>query len=71
MMNLFENTARWTKSSPYINYENGGYLRYHKGDVRRGYNLYSREFRGVESAVPLAVSKTEKDLQGKINAINK
>lgn len=71
MMNLFENTARWSKSSPYINYRDGGHLRYLKGDVRRGYNLYSKEFRGVESAVPLAVSKTERDLQGKINAISK
>ena len=71
MMNLFENTARWSKDSPYINYKNGGSFRYRKGDVRRGYNLYSKESRGVESAVPLAINRTEKGLQGKINAVSK
>lgn len=67
MMNLFEKTAHWKKDSPWIDES----FRYHKGDVRQGYNLYSKEFRGVESVVPLAISRTERDLQGKINAISK
>ncbi len=71
MMNLFENTARWMKNSPKIQYENQQPFKYHKGDVRQGYNIYAKEYRAVENAIPVAIGNTERDLQRKINEISR
>lgn len=71
MMNLFENTAHWKENSPSIRYGGQNPFKYHKGDVRRGYNIYSREFRGVAKAIPIAIGNTERDLQEKINEISR
>lgn len=72
MLNLFEhNTKQYKADSPWIGYEGGGRFRYSKGDIRKGMTFYMDEYKEVEKAVPKAITRTEAELQGEINAITK
>lgn len=72
MLNLFEHdTQSYSANSPWISYAGGGSFRYTKGGIRRGKSFYMTEYKEVEKAIPTAITKTEIELQGKINAVTK
>lgn len=70
MLNLFEHdTKPYKADSPWINYTNGGF-KISKGEIRQGRNFYTIEYKGVEKAIPYAITRTEEKLQKEIdNAI--
>ena len=69
MLNLFEHdTQPYSANSPRISYAGGGSFRYTKGGIRRGKSFYMTEYKEVEKAIPTAITRTEAELQGKINA---
>lgn len=63
MMNLFEQTATWRKNSPFFGSDNFRFHRLPKGYVRKGYNLYDSETKCVESAIPVAIKRTEEKIK--------
>ena len=72
MMNLWENTTKaYKKPSPYIVYQNGSRGRWEQGEQRPGKNFYTKNFSAVKNAVPIAVGRTEKELQVRINSVTK
>lgn len=72
MMNLWENTTKAYKSpSPEFVYQNGSRARWEQGEQRPGKNFYTKNFNAVEKAVPIAVARTEKELQVRIDSVIK
>lgn len=72
MMNLWENTTKaYDNPSPFIAYKNGGWKRWEQGERRPGKNFYAKNFSAVEKAVPIAVGRTEKELQVRIDSVTK
>lgn len=72
MMNLWENTTKaYEAASPLIAYKNGGIKRWQPGERRPGKQFYAKNFSAVEKAVPIAVSRTEKELQVRIDSVTR
>lgn len=72
MMNLWENTTKaYSAPSPEFVYQNGSRARWQQGERRPGKNFYTKNFSAVEKAVPIAVGRTEKELQVRIDSVTK
>ena len=72
MMNLWENTTKaYDAPSPFIAYKYGGWKKWQQGERRPGKNFYTKNFNAVEKAVPIAVARTEKELQVRIDSVTK
>lgn len=63
MMNLFEQTATWSKNSPFFKSNNFHFHRLPKGYTRKGYNIYDSETKCVEDAIPTAIKRTEEEMK--------